>query len=1076
MTNIPLRVLYVEDDTDDAKLLVRELQRSGFAPSGERVDSREEFVAHLDTKPDLILSDFSMPGFSGLEALRLMKERNVDLPFIFVSGLIGEDVAVAAMQEGAADYLLKDQLARLGPAVKQALARWQLKEEKLKAEQTVARLAAIVETSNDAIIATTVDGRVTSWNPAAERLYTHSAKEMLGESISVLCPRGRRQSDAPENHRDIDRKLSNGEHIAAFETVRVRKDGRRIEVLLSISPILDPTGAVVGASAIAIDITLRKRTERFLKAEQAVTDILGDSKNLEVAGPKVLRTIAECLRWEVGVLWTIDRSANVLRRTHSWHSSWANARFVEALGHKTIVEPGMGVAGRTWSTGEPIWEPGILLDGVAAEASAMTREGLCGGFGFPIRQGTEMVGVFEFYNPELREPDQSLVATLDNIVNQISQFCERRRAESALRASEMQFQQLADAMPQIVWTARPDGKIDYFNERWFQFARCSRTEGGEQSWLSIVHPDDLPMAQDVWNHCVQWGEAFEIEIRLVERKAGGHRWFLFRAAPGMDAAGGITRWYGTGTDINDQKTSLEELRTSEERFRNLVMALPAAVYTTDKMGLITLFNEHAVKLWGRRPDLGKDRWCGSWKLLRLDGSPVPLEQCPMAVTLREGRGIQGEELIIERPDGSSAHVLIHPQPLLDSAGDIVGAINVVADLTQMKHLEEQYRQSQKMEAVGRLAAGVAHDFNNLLTVILGYCQILLVSMPDADPDREPIDQIRKAGERAAGLTRQLLAFGRKQILAPVVLDLNSLVAEIQKMLMHLIGADIELTTVLHPGLGRVKADPGQVEQIIMNLVVNARDAMPTGGRFTIQTDDVVLSDLQIRQNPELPPGAYSRLTVSDTGCGMTKATMARIFEPFFTTKDVGKGTGLGLATVFGIVKQSGGYIEVVSKVGSGTTFRIYLPQIADAARVKEADNGSVNMRMGSETILLVEDEDGLRDLARLILEATGYKVLSTRNGAEALRVCREYADAIQLLFTDVVMPKMSGRQLSDLLIPSRPHMKVLYMSGYTDDTVVRHGVQDAGANFLAKPFTPVALAKKVREVLDSTNGSASRAR
>jgi len=267
----------------------------------------------------------------------------------------------------------------------------------------------------------------------------------------------------------------------------------------------------------------------------------------------------------------------------------------------------------------------------------------------------------------------------------------------------------------------------------------------------------------------------------------------------------------------------------------------------------------------------------------------------------------------------------------------------------------------------------------------------------------------------------------------------------------------------------VKADPGQVEQIIINLVVNARDAMAQGGRLTIQTQDTVLSELQVRQNKELPSGPYTLLALSDTGCGMDAATKARIFEPFFTTKEVGKGTGLGLATVFGIVKQSGGFIEVESALGSGSTFRVYLPQIQEMVRPKRADAAQVKMPRGVETILLVEDEEGLRGLAQMVLEASGYKVLSARNGAEAVRICYEYADVIHLLFTDVVMPKMSGRQLTDLLSPSRPTMKVLYMSGYTDDTMVRHGILDAETNFLCKPFTPVVLAQKVREVLDGPN-------
>jgi two-component system, cell cycle sensor histidine kinase and response regulator CckA len=687
-----------------------------------------------------------------------------------------------------------------------------------------------------------------------------------------------------------------------------------------------------------------------------------------------------------------------------------------------------------------------------------------------MRHGIEMVGVIEFYHPELREPDPLLVAALDNIGCQISQFCERRRTEIALHSSEEKFRQLADAMPQIVWTARQDGAVDYFNERAYKFAECTRTDTPEQMWRAIVHPDDLARVEDVWADSVRSGALFEVELRLVDRSTRSYRWFLLRAIMGADAGGSFTRWYGTGTDIDDQKRSLEELRSSEERFRNLLMALPAAVYTTDELGRITLFNERAVELWGRRPKLGKDRWCGSWKLFRPDGTPLPLEESPMAVTLRGERSLPGEEVIIERPDGSRAHVLKNPQPLHGTTGEIVGAVNMVIDLTQRKELEEQFRQSQKMEAVGQLAAGVAHDFNNLLTIILGYSEIFLDELDADDPNRDGMGQIHKAGECAAGLTRQLLAFGRKQILAPVELDLGSLVVEIEKMLLRLIGEDIELTTILQPDLGHVRVDPGQIEQLILNLVVNARDAMPTGGRLTIQLSDAVLSERQAQQYAEFEPGPFTLISVSDTGSGMDEATKARIFEPFFTTKEIGKGTGLGLATVFGVVKQSGGFIEVDSALGSGTTFRIYFPQISEKTRLKAVVEPMIKMLKGVETILLVEDEDAVRELALMILESSGYKVLTSRNGAEAVQACFGYKEAIHLLLTDVVMPKMSGRQLTDLLTPSRPNMKVLYMSGYTDDTMVRHGIEDAGTNFLPKPFSPVLLAKKVREVLDGPNG------
>jgi PAS domain S-box-containing protein len=377
-----------------------------------------------------------MPGFDSLRALKIMQERKLDIPFIIVSGTIGEDRAVQVMQHGATDYIIKDRLARLGPSVQRALAGWRLKEEKRTAEQMVIRLAAIVETSGEAIITKTLDGVITSWNPAAEKLYGFPAKEIIGRNISVLLPSRRRQSDAPEDPRENANRLRAGEHITEFETVRVRKDGRRIEVLQSVSPIHEANGVVTGASTIAHDITQRKRFERFLKADQAVADILTEATSLEECGPRVLQTIAECLRWEVAVLWTVDLKANLLNRVHVWHTAWAEARFVEALSRTTVLEPGAGLAGRAWSTGQPIWEAGIRFDGPSAVPPEVTFEGLRGGFGLPMRQGTDMVGVIEFYNPELREPDASLVAALDKIAYQIGQFSERRRIEAELRASE----------------------------------------------------------------------------------------------------------------------------------------------------------------------------------------------------------------------------------------------------------------------------------------------------------------------------------------------------------------------------------------------------------------------------------------------------------------------------------------------------------------------------------------------------------------------------------------------------------------------------------------------------------------
>jgi signal transduction histidine kinase/ActR/RegA family two-component response regulator len=380
---------------------------------------------------------------------------------------------------------------------------------------------------------------------------------------------------------------------------------------------------------------------------------------------------------------------------------------------------------------------------------------------------------------------------------------------------------------------------------------------------------------------------------------------------------------------------------------------------------------------------------------------------------------------------------------------------------------EQLRQAQKMEAVGRLAGGIAHDFNNLLTVITGYSDLMLRKMDRNDVLRGKVEEVKKAGDRAAGLTRQLLAFSRKQILQPKIVDLNDIVVDTFKMLQRLIGEDIELLMVPQSKIGKVKADPGQLEQILLNLAVNARDAMPIGGKLTIKTSNVHLDHGYTMQHVAVQPGDYVLLSVSDTGCGMDAETRERIFEPFFTTKEIGKGTGLGLSTVYGIVKQSGGHVWVYSEVGHGTTFKIYLPREVAADEVMDAiaeRDGNVN---GTETVLLVEDEGAVRNMTRQILEELGYQVIEAENGPEAIRLNAAHNSEIDLLLTDVVMPRMSGRELADHLTAERPDLRVLYTSGYTEDAIIHHGVLDDGMAFLEKPFTPELVALKVREVLDA---------
>ena len=509
-----------------------------------------------------------------------------------------------------------------------------------------------------------------------------------------------------------------------------------------------------------------------------------------------------------------------------------------------------------------------------------------------------------------------------------------------------------------------------------------------------------------------------------------------------------------------RKRQEEALRVSEARHRSLVESAVYGMYRSTLDGRFLDVNPALVQMLG---------YSSAEELLAVDMARAvyadPDQRAAVIQAYNESGRLGTCELRWKRKDGHQIIVRLSGTPFKNERGETLGFDMIAEDISERRTLEEQLRQSQKMEAVGRLAGGIAHDFNNLLTVIKGYSELVLDDLDNADPLRHEVDEIKKAADRAASLTRQLLAFSRQQVLAPKVLDLNLVVHNMDKLLHRLLGEDVDLFTVLEPGLGRVKADPGQVEQVIMNLAVNARDAMPQGGKLTIETANADLDEGYVREHAAVKPGRYVMIAVSDNGTGMPEKVKSRIFEPFFTTKEVGKGTGLGLSTVYGIIKQSGGYIWVYSEVGRGSTFKVYLPRVDSPADIP-LSRSLQPARHGSETVLLVEDEEGVRSLMRQVLHKHGYNVLEARHGGEALLMCERHQGKIDMLLTDVVLQQMSGRELAQRLLKLRPEMKVLYVSGYADDAIVHHGVLTAGMAFLQKPFTTEAFARKIRYVLD----------
>ena len=515
--------------------------------------------------------------------------------------------------------------------------------------------------------------------------------------------------------------------------------------------------------------------------------------------------------------------------------------------------------------------------------------------------------------------------------------------------------------------------------------------------------------------------------------------------------------------IAESERMAEALRRSEARVRHLVDSSIIGIATGDLDGRLIDANDACLKMLGcTREDLsaGQMRWDVITPPEFHDSDRKIVEQLR-----RTGVATPWEKQFICK-DGKRVSVLIGVTTMIGISGE-TEAVSFILDLTERKRLEQQLRQAQKMEAVGQLAGGIAHDFNNLLSIIIGYSELLEARFDASDPLRAKLEQIRRAGQRAATLTRQLLTFSRKQVLEPKVLELNHVVADTLRMLQYLIGEDIELIAVPRSNLWHVSADPGQVEQVIINLAVNARDAMPKGGKLTIETDNFEIDEVFVRQHAGSVPGSYVMLSVTDTGCGMDEETKGHIFEPFFTTKALGKGTGLGLATVYGVVKQSGGYISVYSDLGRGTSFKIYLPRAERSVPPAVSVSGGTGRQQGSETILLVEDADPLRELAGEILREAGYTLLQAANGADAIRVTEAYREPIHLLLTDVVMPEIDGPKLAERLLRIHPGIKVLYMSGYTDESLSHHGVRGSGISLLQKPFTRESITRKVREVLSA---------
>jgi len=718
-------------------------------------------------------------------------------------------------------------------------------------------------------------------------------------------------------------------------------------------------------------------------------------------------------------------------------------------------------------------------------AAALAR-GYAATIALPLRVAGGAFGVWMIYSDQAGSFDRSEVELLTEMANNLAfgivalrSQGERLRATAALEEAEAKYRQLVEEVPAISYVAETGALAPFLYmspqaETILGF-RPEECLADPHFWWNHLHPDDRTKAlqEDTW----EGGRLFQVEYRM-RRHDGRLVWVRDEAIIVRDPHTGKRLTRGVLIDITDLKRAEEALRESEERYRAFVAQSSEGIYRMEydppvpchlpieeqialghKAGWMAECNDAMAKMYGR--DSAKDligKKLTEFLVLR---DPVTLRF--MENFIHNGYRVSDQESI-ELDARGQKRIFRNTMVGTIVNGHWVHTWGITRDVTERLHLEEQLRNAQQLEAIGRLAGGIAHDFNNILSIIMGHGELLLARGAVDEQTRTGLEQMQRAADRAASLTQQLLAFSRKQMLQPRVLDFNETVASVQKMLTRVIGEDIELIANLSSELMLVRADPGQLEQVVMNLLVNARDAMPEGGKTIMETANV-----EIRDEPrdlDLQPGRYVMLKVTDTGHGMDSTTLSHVFEPFFTTKPMGKGTGLGLATVYGIVKQSGGNVRAESEAGRGTAFRVYLPAVEGNTAVHKAQPSAADVKGGSETILVAEDEPDLRELTRIFLEGYGYKVLEASGAEQAIEKAEQWAAPIHLLLTDVIMPGMSGRQLAEKILCKRPQTKILYMTGYTDDMVVQHKVLEPGVPLLQKPFTRVELGRKVRATLE----------
>jgi len=1105
-----LRVLLIQSDPAAARSLVAALDRSR-TPRVEvdHVGTMTEAVERLaEGDVDVALLDLAVPETSEAHALREIHSADPAVTLIALARRDDPSLSRRAYHEGADDcrVMSRGWALRLARALPHIVERHRIHAGlRLQTQQH----ATIVEGSLQGIVIHEA-GVIRYANQSIARLLGYeSPAELLGlRAINHVAPHDRARI------LDMARAQERGEAVPTrYEFQAQRVDGSLVSMECLVTPIT--WRGRVATVSVMLDITERKRTESAIRtlaevgharAEKLavlarVSSVIAAATDSERVLEAVAQAAVALLGAKVAGVLVDDSATGVLRVGRHFTRDSTRPSEIFETGE---VPYGRGVAGVVYESRTPVFVENIDHEPRWVHRHLVEAADLHAYAGLPLIARDRAIGVLSIFFGEHRSfadeerelmgflASQAAVA-IDNA--RLLQETERRRrtAEAHAEIGRLlgQSLDLAEVSDRIVESVRTLLRVA--NAALFRL----RPETEDHESLSLRGDHGVgagsrlvyPLGQGAIGLAARSRRPVVTSDLLADPRIPqppDHQARMKRAGFGAVLAvplvvqgrviGALSLGDTVGRQFTDEEVQVveafadraaialetarlyQEVRDARDFLQSIAASSADAIVTTDVHGRITYWSPGAEEMFGYGADEAFGRTAAEFYVSGPDEA-----RTVMARLLAEGR-VRDYEAVVRGKDGRTLVGSASISLLRDASGALTGTVGVLKDLTGRRVLEESLRQSQKMEAVGRLAGGIAHDFNNLMTVVLGRSDLLLKRLRPEDPMRRDIELFRKTAMRATQLTRQLLAFSRKQVLQPKVLDLNAVVENMESMLRRLIGEDVALRTVLPPALGRVKADPGQLEQVIVNLVVNARDAMPDGGKLTIETSDVELTDGEA-QHAGTRPGPTVVLAVTDTGTGMDAATQARIFEPFFTTKEQGKGTGLGLSTVYGIVQQSDGGISVHSAPGAGTTFKIYLPRIEESVEIAPSPEPRQRAGGGTETVLLVEDEDELRAVVLETLQMYGYTVLEAGHGGEAMLIAERYSGPIDLLLTDVVMPTMSGADLARRLAAVRLEMKVLFVSGYTDDAIVHHGVLEPGTAFLEKPFNPEQLVRRVREVL-----------